>query len=533
MRKKAENSIIILTAVFFICFTLVSFRYFNLASESPYLETAMSNSFITINADPCQGTIYDRNMNPLTNRKYYFQAVIVPDFVNYDEIAKYAQDREYFDKKFREGKPFSFRLTSEIEETDAITVFRIPVRYSGRQTAQHITGYLSDNQGVSGIEYAYNRILRNENNVNSVTYSTDGFGNILIGDGKTVRRSNCADTGAVLTIDRDIQGICENAGKFIRKGAVIVSDVNNGDILALVSFPQYQWYRIEEAVENENSPLINRALCPYGVGSIFKLVTACEGINEGYENYIYDCKGMENISGQIFNCHKLDGHGRQTMSDAIKNSCNTYFINMSRSFDIVKFRSLAVSFGFGREIQLCEGIISSSGVIPTAEDLNIPAELANFSFGQGKLSATPLQINRFTCAVANGGELPFMRIIKGITVDGKNTSDKSIHKTRIINSDTAEILRNMMISAVSENENSNASAENISVGAKTSTAQTGRFDDSGEEFCHAWITGFFPAENPEYAVTVLVEDGGYGNEAAAPIFREIAENIAELKKSRK
>ena len=100
MRKKAENSIIILTAVFFICFTLVSFRYFNLASESPYLETAMSNSFITINADPCQGTIYDRNMNPLTNRKYYFQAVIVPDFVNYDEIAEYAQDREYFDKKF-------------------------------------------------------------------------------------------------------------------------------------------------------------------------------------------------------------------------------------------------------------------------------------------------------------------------------------------------------------------------------------------------------------------------------------------------
>ena len=86
----------------------------------------------------------------------------------------------------------------------------------------------------------------------------------------------------------------------------------------------------------------------------------------------------------------------------------------------------------------------------------------------------------------------------------------------------------MMILAVRENDRSKAKSRKISVGAKTSTAQTGKYDEKGEELCHAWITGFFPARQPKYAVTVLIEDGGYGNDAAAPVFREIAEKIREL-----
>ena len=88
----------------------------------------------------------------------------------------------------------------------------------------------------------------------------------------------------------------------------------------------------------------------------------------------------------------------------------------------------------------------------------------------------------------------------------------------------------MMISAVRDNENSKARTKKMSVGAKTSTAQTGKFNDSGEELCHAWITGFFPARQPKYAVTVLIEDGGYGNDAAAPVFRRIAERMSEFEK---
>ena len=85
----------------------------------------------------------------------------------------------------------------------------------------------------------------------------------------------------------------------------------------------------------------------------------------------------------------------------------------------------------------------------------------------------------------------------------------------------------MMRATIYENENSNAAPRNIYAAAKTSTAQTGRFDEDGEELCHGWITGFFPANRPRYAVTVLAEDGGYGNDSAAPIFREIAEKIMD------
>ena len=82
-----------------------------------------------------------------------------------------------------------------------------------------------------------------------------------------------------------------------------------------------------------------------------------------------------------------------------------------------------------------------------------------------------------------------------------------------------------MISAVNENEESNAVPNQVFAAAKTSTAQTGRYDEDGVEYCHAWITGYFPIESPQYAVTVLVEDGGFGNDAAAPVFRKIADRI--------
>ena len=95
--------------------------------------------------------------------------------------------------------------------------------------------------------------------------------------------------------------------------------------------------------------------------------------------------------------------------------------------------------------------------------------------------------------------------------------------------ETSAQLRKMMTEAVYCNDSSKARPELVRAGAKTSTAQTGRFGKDGEELCHAWITGFIPAREPEYAITVLVEDGGYGNDAAAPVFADIADGMIKLK----
>lgn len=526
MRKRGENGVIILTALFFLAFFGICLNYFSIAYRREYVQTAESSALVTIHAGDGCGTIYDRNFIPLTNRETEIIAVAVPSAVSLAELEGIAA--EDISGQYSEGKPFAFKCREAGTESSGLTFFEVPVRYSDEQTAVHSVGYVSEGHGVSGIEYAYDGILRSGDVENSVTYSTDGFGNVLIGGEKTVIRSSRTNTGVVTALDSEIQSICERAGEKLEKGAIVVSDVKNGDILAMASFPDYDIFDLEDAVSDERSPMINRCLYSYSVGSVFKLVTACEGLNEGFSGYMCGCDGSYRMTGQTFRCHKIDGHGIQDMTEAMVNSCNPYFISLSRCLDLRELRSLASSLGFGREIYLCSGMVASSGVLPSLEELTIPAELGNFSFGQGKLTATPLQINQMTCTIANGGELVYLRLIRGITEDGKTVSnEKSTITSRVMTEETAAELRRMMRAAIYENENSNAAPRNIYAAAKTSTAQTGRFDEDDEELCHGWITGFFPANRPRYAVTVLAEDGGYGNESAAPVFREIAEQIMD------
>ncbi len=527
-RKRAESGIIILGILFTLIFIIIIGNYFLLSGEHDYVKAAEQQQEITINVDCGDGGIYDRNMKPLVNNNTTYKAVCIPQAVDKNKTAKFAADKAEFEKLYSKGEPFIFECIEEAEENDGLTVFSVPQRYSDNQIAQHVIGYTSEGTGADGIEFAYDNVLRADYGSNSVTYNIDGFGRVLIGDGKKVSRYGTPEQGIVTTLDSNIQRICENAGKSIQKGAVVVSHVETGDILALASFPSYSLNNFDEAVNSPDSPMINRTLYSYSVGSIFKLVIACEAIQEQHSGYVYSCNGSINVSGKNFNCHKLDGHGTQSMTDAIINSCNTYFIDISRLLNIPDLRATAFSLGFGREIHLCSGMTASAGVLPTVDELLIPAELANFSFGQGRLTASPLQISQMTCAIANNGKMPVLRLIKGFTDDGINISDeKSPQLAYAMDENTAGQLQRMMNAAVSENKDSNARPRLTTAGAKTSTAQTGRTDENGSELYNAWITGFFPVDAPEYAVTVLVEDGGYGNDEAAPVFREIADEITE------
>lgn len=531
MRRRGEYGILIIAVLFFFMFFGISLNFLKLSQEREYVRTAADSSFVTIHAGETWGTVFDRNFNRLTNAKSRIIAVAVPTEITLGELEQYAADTANLRMNYEKAKPFAFECIKKGEESQGLTFFEIPERYGEEIPAPHIIGYISENKGASGLEYAYNDLFRSGNVENSVTYSTDGFGNILIGGGKNVIRSTKDNTGVVTTLDSRIQKICEEAGNGLKKGAIVASDVKNGEILAMASFPQYDINNLSAAFSDENSPMINRCLYSFSVGSIFKLVTACEAINEDITNFVCRCSGAYDIGNLTFGCHNRAGHGIQNMKEAMTNSCNPYFINISQCLDLQEYRSLAYNFGFGREIHLCTGMISSAGVLPSVEDLLIPGELANFSFGQGRLTATPLQINQLTCAIANGGELNMLRLIRGVTVDGETVgNEKSPLSSRVISEDTARKLRNMMIGAVYDNENSNAVPELVRAGAKTSTAQTGIYDDKGEELCHGWITGFFPAGAPRYAVTVLAEHGGYGNDTAAPIFREIADRIIDMER---
>ena len=246
----------------------------------------------------------------------------------------------------------------------------------------------------------------------------------------------------------------------------------------LASFPGYTADTLEEAIQDPDSPMINRALYAYPVGSIFKLVTAaCAKDSELADTFQWDCTGTISVEGQLFRCHDDQGHGRQTMPLAMRNSCNPFFIQLSQQLSGAALRQTAKALGFGQEIPLTTGQVASSGTLPTLQQLQLPAERANFGFGQGILTATPLQITRMTCAIAGDGTLPEVRLVRGITEDGRNVlRESSARHSQGISAETAAYLRSLMCYAAADSDFA-GKPRHVPMGAKTSTAQTGRFSE--------------------------------------------------------
>ncbi len=498
------------------------------AASPEYKEAATNQGSFSVKLPVSYGTIYDRHGKPIVNRTTKRYAVVSGSPESAKAALPYVTDKESFFDMLELGSPFLCEVEDDAEASDALYVFDVPVRYSEPQPAQHIIGYTQDGEGICGLEQDYNTILRQDSGRTTVKFKVDGTGSALKGENALVRFAPASVQGVVTTLDLDIQLICEEAAENLPKGCIVVMGAQTGDILAMVSTPCYSLSDMETALESEDSPLINRALYAYPVGSIFKLVTAATAIDEGMEDFTYDCTGSIEIRAQVFGCHDHSGHGNETLTSAMINSCNPYFIAMSKSLSPLVLFEKAGRLGFGHKTILSPGITGAAGYLPSVTELSLPAERANFCFGQGKLTATPIQVARMTCAIANGGILPEARLIIGETTDG-TLPDISASKSgkQVLTAETAESLRRMMIGVV-YGSNFNGKPDSTSAGVKTSTAQTGRFDEDGVEYCHGWVTGFFPANNPKYIVTVLAEDGGYGNIAAAPIFKEIAERITDM-----
>lgn len=509
--------------------------------NSVYLQTASCQNQLTVTAGSVEGTIYDRNLQPLVNQDSDYYAFVnpTPDSITalLPHVLEIMPVLEVL--KNPDPAPFCCKVNpseiTEISDPD-ITILEVPVRYSENSIAPHVVGYTLEHTGITGLESDYDEILRQEEDSVSVSYTVDAVRQVLPGVDAVISPAAYTNPGVVTTLDRKIQEICE--AQDIKKGAIVVMDVQSGDVLAMASFPDYAPDAIGDALSDPDSPLINRCLCAYNVGSIFKLMTCTAAYTQNLQDFTAECTGSTQIREQIFRCHDLSGHGALTMKDAMVQSCNTYFVQLSQLLQPALMRETAQDFGFGRQIVLSRSIVSASGTLPRLKDLALPAEMANFCFGQGLLTATPLQVTQMTCGIANNGNMPLARLVRGIINNADNhfNSDNSIETenerppmyARAIKRNTAYYLRDMMVAAINENPNSNAIPETVFAAAKTSTAQTGRYDEDGQELCHAWITGYFPIDHPKYAVTVLVEDGGYGNTAAAPVFKEIADGITAL-----
>ena len=495
-------------------------------------QAAARQSSYELTVTRSRGDFYDCTGQKLTSRSQKTLAAVAPTIeaaAAMNQIT-HGEYRETVGAALSNGTPFLATAPFGTESSNGIDVFTIPQRYEEEQLASNLIGYVDGSgTGAAGLERAFDSVLNQEGSL-TITYSVDAVNRVMDASSREISDTRQeAELGVVLTLDRRIQQVAEDACRdVLEKGAVVVMDVQTGEIRALVSLPSLHPNDLAADMENEDSPLINKAFSAYSAGSIFKLVSAAAALESGLSpDYTYTCTGSIQVQGQGFKCFNGISHGTVAMEDAIAQSCNGYFVSLMQQVPQMDFLAMAKSLGFGVSCMFAEGLSSDSGVLPSEKSLASLKALANFSFGQGELTVTPVQVAAMTAAIANGGTYREPSLVTGIQnleTGVYEWMQPTGSEKRTISEENAALLRSFMEKAAKEGTAASGQPETVKVGAKTGTAQTGQY--SGDiELVHLWYTGYFPAESPKYAVTVLRADSDANTKECAQVFRTIAQEL--------
>lgn len=312
----------------------------------------------------------------------------------------------------------------------------------------------------------------------------------------------------------------------VYKGAIVVTEVSTGKILAMVSHPNFDPNQIgqiwDSIVEDEDSSvLLNRVTQgQYPPGSTFKIVTALEYIRENpdtYNDYSFTCNGSFNSdTGGRINCYHGTVHGQVDFETSFAKSCNASFANIGTGLDQASFEKTLESLLFNRPLPLDFPYSESKAHVEEGISM---FELTQTAIGQGKTQISPLHLNMITSAIARGG-IP----MKPYMVDHvENDAGKVIkffepqNCQSMMTKEEAEILKGLMEAVVLEGTGRKLSGLTYTVAGKTGSAE---FSDEKED-SHAWFTGFAPAEDPEICVTIIIEGAGSGGDYAVPIAKRI------------
>ena len=526
MTKQAKR-ILSLYMLFTVCFMAILVRivYINFSS---YASAGQEQATRTVVVGSTRGKIYDRNGELLVDRTSKLVAAVTPVAAAKKYISSYFDENGILEK-IEKGYPFVAVVKKEINN-ELIKTFSVPVRYSPNSLASHTVGYIdSSGIGVTGIERAFEKELSAQSGKLTVSFEVDALGRVLAGMDKTVTNDNFnSKSGVMLTLDKSIQQITENVIKEsdIQSGCAVVLEASSGDIVALSSVPDFDRNNVEAYLESENSPLVNKALEAYSAGSVFKSVIGAFALENGIsEEKSYECEGTVTIGDKTFTCAGEKAHGKLNMAEALQQSCNSYFINLTKELDREKLISFCKELGFGKSIVLCKDMESESGLLCDASSLSIDGDLANFSFGQGNLLVTPLQLAKVYSALSTG-KVTDPRLVCGFCDSkGKVSEEKAPKGKSVISESTVEKMREMLFLVTEKGIATNAKSDIVKIAGKTGTAQSGIFDSNGEEIYRTWFAGFYPYDEPKYVVVVMDENGSGGNYDCAPVVREICEEI--------
>jgi len=543
----------LLLLVFTIAFVGLVIRLFDIqiVNGERLSKAAYAQRINSIEIEKLRGDILDRNEIPFTNRSKKFLIVLKPLFLQeHEEQLKkicsiLGMDYEKIKSSMRSMLEPIVIETDEHRKNiimnlnyEGVSIINSLHRYDDNSLAKHIIGYINsvDGVGSTGIEKFYNNALTYDAET-LVAVVTDGRNNILPGMGYRIMKipGTNKKLNVKLTLDYHIQKIVEDVmEKHDIKGAVVVEDVNNGDIVAIASKPDFDQNNIAKYLNSTEQELFNRAVASYDLGSIFKIIDLAVML-EVKDNWDeeYFCTGSIKIGDREFKCynHEEGGHGYVNLEKAFALSCNTYFINaVVNEIDIRKLLQKAHEFGLDNNTGINEqGIDEAKGNLPLDKKFFSYGDIANISIGQGEIMATPIQVADIVATIANGGIKNKINIVDSIVNENGNKvrGIKVERGYRVLDKKIADKIKRMMENVIDYGTGRMISLEKYGGAAgKTGSAETGQYVN-GQSAVHGWFAGYFPRVNPKYSVAVFVENGRAGGTAGGPVFEEIAKRVME------
>ncbi|HIL43041.1 MAG TPA: penicillin-binding protein 2 [Gammaproteobacteria bacterium] len=599
LENKIFSNRLLVSIFFIVTLTIVLLaKIFNLQilQHELYKDEALGNQMSVLPIIPTRGKIFDRNGKVLASNELSYMLTITPEkvknvsdtinnleklgIINSDDISQYKKNRKRY-KRFNniplkinlsESEVANFVVNKQFSGVEVEHYYRR--RYPNNSSSSHVIGYVSrmskqdkalyDEQnylgtsfvGKSGIERQYETLLHGTSGRKQIERNVTG----RVVDTKTIEAAK-SGKDIYLSIDIDLQILAESL-LHGRRGSIVAVDINNGEVLTLVSSPNYDpnlfangisQLEYQSLQESLDIPLLNRAIQGmYPPGSTIKPMVALAGLENGIitnESKTF-CPGyfkLPNVKRK-FNDWKRSGHGWVDVEEAISQSCDVFFYSLSDKTGIDILHDNLKYFNFGKKTGIdIPGELG--GVLPSREwkkiNKNEPwyrGETLISGIGQGFITTTPLQLAVATAALASRGKIIQPKILKNIRKENSDIeiSQPSSHRQININDihnweDVLEGMKRTIYSPTGTARRLNRGLK-YTLAGKTGTAQVFGLDAEEEYIAdqlderlrdHALFTGYAPIENPQIAIAVIVENAGSGSSKAAPLARLVLDKYFE------
>jgi penicillin-binding protein 2 len=572
----------IILAVFFGL--VARFWYLQIAKATYFKHLSENNHIRILDIPAARGTIYDRNGVMMVNSRPSFNLYVIPDEVKNWDILKIQltklldMDEEQIKERLKQKQispihPIPIKLDLTQDELGRVESFKYMVpgvyidvsprrNYPLGPVAPHVIGYLGEitQKQLKSAQYPENKMgdLVGQWGLEKKWQDELGGkkgGRFLEVDarGQEIQLLSVQEpqsgNNLMTTLDWNLQKVAQESleGK---AGSIVVLKPDTGEVLAMYSSPAFDPESFTRRLSPEEcnalfsdpkKPFQDRTIQgQYPPGSTYKMIIALAALEEQVitPETSFFCNGSFPFGRRVFHCWKKGGHGLVTLHRALVQSCDVYFYNVGLRLGVDRLARYAHLFGLGQPTGI--GLYPEKpGLIPTSswkleryKTTWKTGETLSLAIGQGYNLVTPLQMAVVTAAVANGGTVYRPYLVKGL-VSPQGKVIKEFLPQRLkqipIKPENFQIVRQGLAGVVNEPGGTGGAARlwGIVAAGKTGTAQVVGLGKRGGRD-HAWFVAFAPLESPQLAMAILVEHGGHGGSAAAPIARKIFESYFHL-----